>query len=113
MFNNELRDLQQALSKERTGEIYNIGNISKDDAESIINMLKDYVTLKIGNGKELKMPKLNLEMLPNNFPEDLKSKISAKLNEGFQMPSAVSGIDKPLSLPSENVTILGPYSISD
>ena len=78
LFNNELRDLHAALSngrlleKERTGEIYNIGNISKDDAESIINMLRDYVTLKLGNGNEIKMPKLNLDMLPNNFPEDIK-----------------------------------------
>lgn len=46
-------------------------------------MLRDYVTLKLGNGKELRMPKLNLEMLPNNFPEDLKNQISAKLNTGF------------------------------
>jgi hypothetical protein len=36
-------------------------------------MLKDYVTLKMANGKEVRMPKLNLEMLPCNFPEDLKN----------------------------------------
>ena len=39
-------------------------NISKDDAESLIGLFKDfgkdYITLKLGNGKELKIPKLNL-----------------------------------------------------
>ena len=38
-------------------------NLSKDDAESIINLLKDYVTLQLGNGKEIQIPKLNLEVL--------------------------------------------------
>jgi flagellar assembly factor FliW len=32
-------------------QVYNIVNISKDDAESIINLLKDYVTVDLGNGK--------------------------------------------------------------
>lgn len=41
-------------------------------------MLRDYVTLKLGNGNEIKMPKLNLDMLPNNF-EDIKNQISAKM----------------------------------
>ena len=38
-------------------------NLSKDDAESIINLLKDYVTLQLGNGKQIQIPKLNLELL--------------------------------------------------
>lgn len=50
------------------GEHYNIVNISKDDAESIINLLKDYVTVDLGNGRQIKIPKLNLALLPNNFP---------------------------------------------
>ena len=50
-FRDELKDLHAALNniidtKNNPGEIYNI-NISKDDAESIINLLrdKDYVTV--------------------------------------------------------------------
>ena len=46
-------------------DVYNFVNISKDDAESLIGLFKDfgkdYVTLNLGNGKELKIPKLNLE----------------------------------------------------
>lgn len=48
--------------------MYNFVNLSKDDAEEIIDLLKDYVTLQLGNGKEIQIPKLNLEVLQNNFP---------------------------------------------
>jgi len=54
-----------------TDKHYNIVNISKDDAESIINLLRDYVTLDLGNGRILKIPKLNLEFLPSNFPMEI------------------------------------------
>ena len=64
---------------ERTGEIFNIGSISQDDAESIINMLKDHVTVKLGNGNEIKIPKLNLDVLPGAFPEEVKNQLGAQL----------------------------------
>lgn len=50
-FTDEMKDLQVALGngrlidKNNYGEIYNIVNISKDDAESIINLLRDYVVV--------------------------------------------------------------------
>lgn len=50
-FTEEMKDLHVALSngklldKNNYGEIYNIVNISKDDAESIINLLRDYVVV--------------------------------------------------------------------
>lgn len=76
-FRDELKDLNTALNKGQnqeqspsTGEVYNI-NISRDDAESIINLLKDYVTLKLGNGREMKIPRLNLAALPNIFPPQI------------------------------------------
>ena len=46
-------------------------NISKDDAESIINLLKDFVAVNIGKGKIVKIPKLNLNLLPQNFPQEV------------------------------------------
>lgn len=100
-----MRDLQAALSdgrmldKERTGEILNIGNISKDDAESIINMLRDYVTIKLGNGNEVKMPKLNLDVLPGNFPEEVKNQLSAQLAQIQSVSDlqVVSEISSPIS----------------
>lgn len=52
---------QKKQNSDQATDIYNFVNISKDDAESIINLLKDYVTLKLGNGNEIKIPKLNLE----------------------------------------------------
>lgn len=86
-FRDELKDLNTALNNGQNqeasgaGEVYNI-NISRDDAESIINLLKDYFTLKLGNGREIKIPRLNLAMLPNIFPpqihEEIKQKISDK-----------------------------------
>ena len=101
-FNEELQELNSALNngcfieKEKAGEVYNILNISKDDAESIINLLKDYVTLKLGNGKEIQMPKLNLAMLSDNLPEDIRMEISHKINQNtiqnLQISSAVSRI---------------------
>lgn len=60
-----IKDFEEPIEKPQT---YNIVNISKDDAESIINLLRDYVTVDIGNGKQIKIPKLNLALLPNNFP---------------------------------------------
>ena len=54
----ELRDLHAALDSgaflEQTQgneQLYNIVNISKDDAESIMNLLRDYVTVNLGQGK--------------------------------------------------------------
>ena len=66
-----------AIKEEETKpqQTYNIVNISKDDAESIINLLKDYVTVDLGNGKQIKIPKLNLALLPNIFPHEKISKI--------------------------------------
>ena len=42
-------------------------------------LLKDYVTVKLGNGNEIKMPRLNLGVLPGNFPEEVKNQLSAQL----------------------------------
>ena len=88
--------MKKGYEKEKAGEVYNILNISKDDAESIINLLKDYVTLKLGNGKEIQMPKLNLAMLSNNLPDDIRMEISHKINQNtiqnLQISSAVSRI---------------------
>lgn len=85
-FTDEMKDLHVALSngklldKNNYGEIYNIVNISKDDAESIINLLRDYVVVQIGNGKEIKIPKLDLGVLPNDFPNEIKNEINNKIN---------------------------------
>ena len=83
-FTDELNELNSALNngciiekdKTSTGEVYNILNISKDDEESIINLLKDYVTLKLGNGKEIQIPKLNLAVLSSNLPDHIQFEIS-------------------------------------
>ena len=52
-------------------DVYNFVNISKDDAESLMGLFKDfgkdYVTLKLGNGRDIKIPKLNLGELQGNF----------------------------------------------
>lgn len=64
--------LQKKNSNEAVTDVYNFVNISKDDAESLMGLFKDFgrnhVTLNLGNGKELKIPKLNLEQLQTNFP---------------------------------------------
>ena len=81
-FTDELNELSSALNhgcfidKEKTngtaaGDVYNLLNISKDDEESIINLLKDYVTLKLGNGREIQIPKLNLAVLSSNLPDHI------------------------------------------
>jgi dissimilatory sulfite reductase (desulfoviridin) alpha/beta subunit len=67
-------------------QIYNIVNISKDDAESIINLLKDYVTVDLGNGRQIKIPRLNLALLPSNFPQE---KINKMLTPSCQSPDKV------------------------
>jgi len=93
-----MKDLHVALNngklleKNNYGEIYNIVNISKDDAESIINLLRDYVIVQIGNGKEVKIPKLDLGVLPNDFPDDIKNEINNKINnmQNILNPSALS-----------------------
>jgi hypothetical protein len=63
---------QKEEDNEQITDVYNFVNISKDDAESLMGLFKDfgkdYVTLQLGNGRELKIPKLNLEHLQNNFP---------------------------------------------
>lgn len=97
-FTEEMKDLHVALNngklleKNNYGEIYNIVNISKDDAESIINLLRDYVIVQIGNGKEVKIPKLDLGVLPNDFPDDIKNEINNKINnmQNILNPSALS-----------------------
>jgi hypothetical protein len=106
VFCNEMLDLQAALSNngqmhaaERTGEIFNIGSISQDDAESIINMLKDHVTVKLGNGNEIKIPKLNLDVLPGAFPEEVKNQLGAQLAQlqSVSENQVVSEISSPIS----------------
>jgi len=62
------------------GEMYNI-NISKDDAESIINLLKDYFTLHLSNGREIRIPRLNLGLLPSNFPQQIQKEIAQKISD--------------------------------
>jgi len=74
----KISDIHVSAIKEeepKPQQTYNIVNISKDDAESIINLLKDYVTVDLGNGKQIKIPKLNLALLPNIFPQEKISKI--------------------------------------
>jgi hypothetical protein len=56
-------------------QLYNIVNISKDDAESIMNLLRDYVTVNLGEGKQVKIPRLNLALLPSNFPQEIQQEI--------------------------------------
>ena len=88
-FRDELKFLNAALNdgqfKEQSvlaagGEMYNI-NISKDDAESIINLLKDYFTLHLSNGREIRIPRLNLGLLPHNFPQQIQQEIKQKISD--------------------------------
>ena len=52
--NNKISNFDQQKKPEMATDVYNFVNISKDDALEIINMLKeDYVTLKLGNGKQI------------------------------------------------------------
>jgi hypothetical protein len=62
-------------NNDQVTDVYNFVNISKDDAESLalMGLFKDFgekecVILKLGNGRELKIPKLNLSQLQSNFP---------------------------------------------
>ena len=86
---DELNELSSALnqgcfidSKEKSsgvgacGDFQNMLNFSKDDEESIINMLKDYVTIKLGNGNKMQIPKLNLVQLSIDRPEHIQFEIS-------------------------------------
>jgi hypothetical protein len=66
-YNNNVQVQSPAKKSENTGQMYNI-NISKDDAESIINLLRENITLKLSNGREIEIPRLNLDFLPSNFP---------------------------------------------
>lgn len=36
-----------------------------------MNLLRDYVTVDLGQGKQVKIPRLNLALLPSNFPQEI------------------------------------------
>ena len=82
-----MKDLHVALNNGKLLEKNNYGEIY-----NIVNLLRDYVIVQIGNGKEVKIPKLDLGVLPNDFPDDIKNEINNKINnmQNILNPSALS-----------------------